>query len=137
MNLLLQTRGARNTTEVVKYITALAIVAALSCAAFAAHASPAGHPANDPTSLSVPDKPVAYAPVSFVYVKAPQFRYAIDLLDVADIVPAFCPAVLDTRQRAPQITVNYLNQFRHGDMRKTKGVAVFNPRTLAVARSTI
>jgi len=124
----------------VKYITALAIVAALSCAAFAAHASPAGNPSNDCSSLSVPDKPVAFAPVSLVYVKVPQFRYAVDLLDFAgaDIVPAFCPAALDARQRTPQITASYLDaKNRFGEPLKTKGVAPILARTLAVARSTI
>lgn len=123
-----------------KYITALAIVAALSCAALATHEALAGHSVKNTASLSVPDKPDVSAPVSFADVNTPQFRYAVVLNDfgVVDYIPAFCPAVLDTRQWVPQITASYLNiQPSFGRIRQTKGVASSLARTIAVARSTI
>lgn len=115
----------------VKYITALALVASLSIA---------GHPVKNTASLSAPDKPDVSAPVSFADVNTPQFRYVVVLNDfgIIDYVQAFCPAVLDTRQRVPQITASYLNiQPSFGRIRQTKGVASSLARTVAVARSTI
>lgn len=111
-------------SESVKYITALAIVAALSCAAFAAFASPAVHASA--TAFHKPDKPVVIA--------APEFRYeSACVLRAIEFSPDAIPAPVEL-QRAQR---HYTPILAVTNPVKTKGVASFSARTLAVARSTI
>lgn len=109
-----------------KFITALAIVAALSCAALAAYDVPAVQSSS--TAFHKPDKPA---------IAAPNLRPDVLVLcafDAPDAIP-----VPDAEARAPKPISDYRNisTLAVAETVKKKGVASLTARTLAVARSSI
>ncbi len=99
-----------------KYITALALVAALFCAAFAAYEVPAVHSAA--TAFHKPDKPGVAA-----FIKAN--AYVLCAFDAPDAITA--PSDI----QAPQPTSDYRNisTLAVAETVKTKGVASFTARS--------